>query len=277
MILFLAGCDTGPSFETKSDWLVHNPTEQAISLKIDGKTIQLAPQKSEEITLDAGKHTIDTPITGPQEFIVYVNAEGGLINPTLSTYVVEPINFIREGENMNPDIWGPMKKEVTIDGVTFEGMYKVHSDLFIDKDWTYAPSEKVPDEITTYDDTSRNAIRNKIYTKAEFFEVMGAKPLQADPPAIWQVAPLPSAPKFESEKMEQASQAYRAAMNEYYVSADPKRQIELQKKQMEVIDPMLKIYAMGGDSGLSQRDMENYNELIGAKNYKGARVLPKSK
>jgi hypothetical protein len=273
ILLLLSACTPKREVSSQSEWLIHNPSQESVTMSVDGKSIQLAPKRSEKLMLEAGKHQLETPLTGKLDFIVYVNAKGGLINPTLSTYIIQPVDYTREGEAPTADYWGPMKKTIVLDGVSFEGMYRPVSDLFIDKDWNYAPDEPLPQEIRAYERDAKTVIRNKIYSKPEFFKAMQATPISADAPAIWRAPIKTELSAFESEAMQKASMTLRETYAEYLICADPKRQAEIQQSQMELLNPIVEIY-INAAKDLSQKDRETYNALAGgAELWKGARVL----
>jgi len=67
---------------------IDNPTAQPVSLTIDDKPYEVAPQAETKITLLAGKHTLDSKLTSKVKFIVYADSRGALINPTLNPYII---------------------------------------------------------------------------------------------------------------------------------------------------------------------------------------------
>jgi hypothetical protein len=168
-----------------------------------------------------------------------------------------------------------MEREITLDGTTFEGMYKLSSALFIDKDWAFAPGETVPTELSTYDSQANNMVRNKVYGKAEFFTAMAATATQLDPAPSWQMPEAVVWPSFESPEMERAAAALKAQQIEYFSATDVDRQLAIQRGQMAVLQPLMD--ALKASNGkLSKTDMETYNSLAsGNLIWRGARVLPK--
>ncbi|NKB16186.1 MAG: hypothetical protein HC774_03720 [Sphingomonadales bacterium] len=190
-------------------------------------------------------------------------------------YIIESINYERNPTGR--DMWGPMKTTITMDGVSFEGMYKLRSDLLIDKDWSITVGEPVPNTIETYDSKPNNLVRNKIYAKTEFFAAMDAVASTPDQAPVWQ-APQPiTLPTFESAALEQAAAALKAQYMEYFRCADPDRQFAIQRGQLDAINPLLEVYSKSANT-LSKADIETYSALSGGAGgeiWRGARVLPK--
>ena len=91
-LLLLAGCAGGGSV----DFSVDNPTDAPLRLKIDGADYEIAAHQAKALALKAGEHSLEAPATGPLKFIVYAGRKGGLINPTLSDYVIVSETYVTE-------------------------------------------------------------------------------------------------------------------------------------------------------------------------------------
>jgi hypothetical protein len=276
LALLLAGCEPLPDGDTASDWLVHNPTAEAVRVRIDGQAIEVAPGKSHAITLQAGKHTLDTAATGPLEFMTYLDAKGGVINPTLSTYVVVSIAFQREGGDGRFDARGSERQVITLDGVSFKGAFRTERALFIEKDWAYGVGEPVPETIGT-DSQLPGGFLNKLYSKEEFFAEAGARPESVDPAPRWEHPALPLVPAFENASIEQAAKPYREAQRSLYLSTDPVEHGELRKTLSTLIGPILDAGKAAGDT-LSAQDTAAFDVVAQQLKHPmpGALVLPKA-
>jgi hypothetical protein len=274
LALFLAGCEPLPDYETTSEWTVHNPLDEAVGVLIDGKGMKLEPQSSQTVTLQAGKHTIETGATGEIEFMVYINAKGGLINPTLSTYIVESVSFTREGTDGSFDARGDNNQVISVAGHQFKGAYSLHKDLFIDKNWAYGLGEAVPDEISA-DSQLPGGFLNKLYSQAEFLQAANLPASLAEPTMMEQHPELPVIPVFETPALEQAAKTYRAALNTYYLAAEAEAQSQAKEAADEASTTLVEAGKKAGDA-VTEQDVTAYNVFRSTLNYPGALVLPKA-
>nr|WP_320132662.1 hypothetical protein [uncultured Holophaga sp.] len=142
-----------------------NPTDQALSLTLDGRPILLAPHCGKDLALKPGRHTLEAPATGSLAFMVFSKTKGGLINPTLSPYVT--FNVIYATNRQTAKGFRPMESGIVLDGVPFQGPFHLHQELLIDKDWVFGVHEKLPDQIRVGADRTGN-IQGKIYTREDF-------------------------------------------------------------------------------------------------------------
>jgi len=127
--LALAACS--PS---KIEFQIDNPTDAPLALSIDGQDVPVAAHGSRPISLAIGEHRLHTDALGDVRFIVYVDGRGGLINPTLSEYVIAREVYVTDESKLKN--FGVGNNGIELGGVSFEGPFEKRHDLFIDKTWT---------------------------------------------------------------------------------------------------------------------------------------------
>lgn len=160
MTLLLAACGE------KASYSIDNPGTSALELEIDGITYQVPAGSSQEITLEAGLHSLRSAQLGELQFIVYRGFKGGLINPTLSDYVIaREVYIVDESKLKN---FGNMTSTIEIDGVPFEGQFELRNDLFIDKAWRFAVNEPFPEVVTGHVTEHGGNFFSKIFRRDEF-------------------------------------------------------------------------------------------------------------
>ena len=151
----------------RQDFYLSNPTAQEIKVSIDDKAYVLDPQSYEVLKLDGGIHEL-TYNNQKTSFNVFKQNSGGIINPTLEPHYIYSMVYATEG---NFDKFGATRREVWIDGVSYEDNIKSTNALFIDNNLyrcTYFLGEEYPEEQITYDKKAVGNFFNKFFTKAEF-------------------------------------------------------------------------------------------------------------
>jgi len=161
LVALLAGCT-----DRSASYSIDNPTDKPLSLTIDGKTYDVAAHDGKSLSLSAGEHTMKGDMVGDIRFISYFRGRGGIINPTLSDYVIYRQSFEKENTT-SPGYKGKLD-QIVLDGVTFEGTMKQENGLFIDKDWTYDVDEELPDSVTEHDNGANNTVHNKVFRAKDF-------------------------------------------------------------------------------------------------------------
>ena len=86
----------------------------------------------------------DLATLGDVRFIVYIDGRGGLINPTLSEYVIAREVYVTDESKLKN--FGVGNHGIELGGVNFEGPFEKSHALFIDKTWTYGVREPFPKE-----------------------------------------------------------------------------------------------------------------------------------
>lgn len=164
-MLLLAGCGL---IDNDQKWMLTNPTDQAIYVKIDDQGYTLEPEGAINIDLKVGKHTMALPNGETVNFKVFKNSSGGIINPTRSAHVIYTMIYAVEGAF---DSFRPATTELLIDGILFEDAIQTTDDMFIDNGryrCTYYVGEPFPAEITMYDKDAKGNMKSKYFTVKEF-------------------------------------------------------------------------------------------------------------
>jgi hypothetical protein len=266
-------------------FLIDNPTKAAIKISVDGKTIDIAAMMGQELTLKSGVHTLQSPLTGLIEFVVYdlQGGKGALINPSLETYVlVQEIYAVDENAAKH---FGPIQSKITLDGVEFSGYVQTRKGLFIDRTWHYDVHEDFPEKITVYGDQTGN-IPDKLFNKTDFIKYYEtnygepgsyAKNNRPDARPAMTVETYPALPRFEDSKMEAAAKDIKALYSRYLNTNDAAALDKIRKEYFDVQMRFTKDYVNIG-SDLKAGDQEAYSALVVQVSNllsKNVRVLPK--
>jgi hypothetical protein len=234
LVTLLAGCG-----DRSASYAIDNPTDKPLSLIIDGKTYEVAPHDEKSLSLSAGEHTMKGDVVGDIKFISYYRGRGGIINPTLSDYVIYRQSF--EKENTKSNGYQGKLDQVVLDGVTFEGTMKQSNELFIDKDWTYDFDEELPDSVTEHDNGSNNTVHNKVFRARDFIAFFekyadakgyfeSNRPKDFTPPAR-KVTVLPTTlPPIDDPALEKLAAPLRENYARYLKATDASDQEALQKE-----------------------------------------------
>ncbi|MES2821113.1 MAG: hypothetical protein V4812_19225 [Pseudomonadota bacterium] len=231
LVLLLAGC--GQSL----DYSIDNPTDAAIKLEIDGTAYEIPAQEAREISLEPGEHSLRSEQLGEVKFIVYRERQSGLINPTLSDYVIAREIYVTDESKLKN--FGSFASRILLDGVEFEGAFEQTHALFIDKRWKFGVREAFPDNVTGYDPGNGGNIFSKIFTTRDFiayfeqrYEMPGYfeqnRPANAPSAAPRQAEPAPALPSLAPE-YERHSTALRELYAQYLKATDVGEQERLQK------------------------------------------------
>ena len=231
-LILVAGCSS-----SDVSFSIDNPTNAALKLQIDQQTYDIGPRQSQTITLKAGEHHMDAPATGKVRFIVYSERKGGLINPTLSDYVIVSEAYVTDDvklKNFRPSGGGPFQ----LDGVSFSGPFTLENGLFIENSWRFGVAEPFPASVSGHDPGNGGNIYSKIFTAADFvsyFEKQSGQdgyfekhrqPVSPTPRTLPRQAPLPD---FANPEMQNATLKLRQLYQRYQTAADPTVQKQLQK------------------------------------------------
>lgn len=236
-LLLLAGCGGNDVSFT-----IENPTDAALKVQIDQTAHEIAARQSEDVVLKAGEHNMNAPATGKIKFIVYAERKGGLINPTLSDFVIVSEAYTtdeRSRKNFRPAGGGPFQ----IDGVPFDGPFQLVNGLFIEKDWRFGVKEAFPDSLRGHDPGNGGNIFRKIFTAPDFvsyYEKQSEQPgyfeknrknIVAEPRKPQAPAALPT---FADPQLQSASLKLRDLYRRYLQAVDPGEQKKLQGEHFKL-------------------------------------------
>lgn len=169
-ILFVACGGNG-----KSIFTLDNPSDEKITVTIDGKEHSLEAKSHEKVELTAGEHIVEND-KYKVIFTVYSDSKGGIINPTGYLYIKERIVYSVKETTQTGNAGD---EEFIIDDYIFSGPFSVTYDFIIDRsygqgargkgDWDYDLFEPFPNSINM--DREVN-IYSKMYNKNEFLEMV---------------------------------------------------------------------------------------------------------
>lgn len=149
-------------FLEKSDsYLIANPSETSIDLKIDGKKYLIAPKQTTEIQLTPGEHRLNFELEGKKIDTTFnVKYHNGLLNPTRSDYYI----FVRPyGPARNRDSLFT-SQTITIDQKVYFGNIKHSNELYI-QGYYYNLDQKYPKFFYKKD---QKTDLSKIFSKEDF-------------------------------------------------------------------------------------------------------------
>lgn len=239
-VTLISACDRPP---TQVNFQIDNPTQAAITVKIDATEYRIAPNSTQAVTLSTGVHQLTSPLTGAVSLMVYghQNSKGVLVNPTFSTYVL--MNEVYAQNQESRKHIKPLGRMISIDGVPFKGPMETLEGLFINRNWSFNLNENFPNEVRVYGKES-GTIRTKIFRKMDFvnyFETehgepgtyMAQRQASAAPVAIYPQfkSPLHT---FESAQIEAAAKPLKELYETYLKTTDPAESLRLQKAYFDL-------------------------------------------
>lgn len=153
--LTLASCGSGMKVE------MDNPTDQPITVTLDGKEYTLAAKELLELKgIKKGEHTMQ--LTGGTETTVTVDGPS-MLNPTLAIYVTDKQEYSDAGGGMDDSDW----VDVTIDGREYWGPIEVfENEPVISLEYVqYGVTTDFPEEVETYNEST---VRTKLFRAADY-------------------------------------------------------------------------------------------------------------
>ncbi len=160
--VFLSAC----SPKNNSSFFISNPTDNAITVKLDGKNYNLPPNSFVKVKLDVGNHSYE--YNGSKiDFLVTVENEGGVINPTETAHIL--FHMVYETKNSKTN-FSPGNNNVSIEGVVYEGSVNIVKSKIIDNKMErvkYELDRPFPKQIKVYSGTDGN-IHTKIFMPKDF-------------------------------------------------------------------------------------------------------------
>jgi hypothetical protein len=126
--------------EKKDSYLITNPTDKDLRVKIDNQNYIVAPNQITEIELEKGKHRLNFNYNGQQTDTTFdITRANAVINPTRAEYFV----FVRPyGAGRNRDSLFT-SQTLTIDKKVYYGNIKRYKDLYI-QDFYYNLGQDYP-------------------------------------------------------------------------------------------------------------------------------------
>lgn len=126
--------------DKKDSYLITNPSENSLEVKIDGELYKLAANQYIQVKLNGGKHDLSFNYNGKQTDTTFtITRASAIINPTRGDYYV----FTRPyGAGRNVDSLFN-SKTITIDKRVYNGNITHYNDLYIE-DFYYNLDQKYP-------------------------------------------------------------------------------------------------------------------------------------
>lgn len=278
VLLATTGCSLVPGTSSKVDFSIDNPTDAAISVAVDGQHYQIRAHDEQRVALEPGAHVLSSAALGEVNFIVYAKGRGGLINPTLSEYVLSREIYVTSEEKLKN--FGVGNSLMELDGVEFRGPHNKVQTLFIDKTWSLGVHQPFPEQKTVvHVDRTGGKIVSKIFTAGDFIDYVeqsrqtpGAYLRQnpngyRTPPASLDTA-LPSLPAL-TPAFEAHAAPLRAVHARYLQATDLQTQLALQKEAFQVMMDFKPVGAEVEKSPPAAHEQRNqfvyaFNQTLGA-------------
>lgn len=265
--LILCGLALALTACTDTKFTIDNPTDQPVTVGIDGKQHTVPAHAEESVSIAPGKHAFESPATGKVDIIVYAKNKGALINPTLADYVVANEIYATNAKTAK----GFMKLEntIVIGDELFKGPFRIHRGLFIEQDWTYGVHEEFADAITVGSDAKGNLV-GKIFTAPDFvsfyrrrYGVPEKLATASAPVARQAVTPPEPLPHFANPEIEKASMPIREQYAKYLVATDPAEQKTLQEGTSKTLTDFITVVAPLMSTNTSEEN-QKHNDFISA-------------
>lgn len=276
--LLLAGCSDAVTYT------IDNPTSANLELEIDDATYLIPSGVGHEISLEPGLHRMRSQQLGELQFIVYKGGVGGLINPTLSDYVIARETYVTDESKLKN--FASIDSTILLDGVPFTGSLELRNQLFIDKTWRFPVQEPFPQEITGHVTENGGNIFSKIFRRDEFVEyyeqsheMPGYFAAQRDEEAARAPRQLVRAAK-ELPRLDEAYEQHTGPLREVYArrlqATDVAEQERLQKAYFEAQMAYTKATAYVGSKSTKEANIaaNNFVSSISAAMGSSALVLP---
>ena len=245
-ILFVACGGSG-----KSTFILDNPSDEKITVTIDGKEHSLDAKTHEKVELTVGEHTVEND-KYKVIFTVYSDSKGGIINPTGYPYIKERrVYSVKETTQSGT----AMDEDFIIDDYIFTGPFSVTYDFIIDRsygqgargkgDWDYDLFEPFPETISMDRDVN---IYSKMYNKNEFLEM------------VQEFSPDLRADYEQNKKVVKTEPTFRKEENSYdknMVIAQAIKDENTKKYAIEVIE-LDKQYAEAKDGKTQDKILKDY-------------------
>lgn len=276
--LLLAGCSDAVTYT------IDNPNASNLELDIDGTAYLIPSGVSYEISLEPGLHSMRSEQLGELQFIVYKGGVGGLINPTLSDYVIARETYVTDESKLKN--FGSIHSTIVLDGVPFTGSLELRNQLFIDKVWRFPVQEPFPAEVTGHVTEHGGNIFSKIFRRDEFVEYFeqsnqmpGYFAAQRDEEAARAPRQLVRAPK-ELPRLEEAYEQHTGPLREVYAqrlkATEVSEQERLRKAYFDAQMAYTKATATVGSKLSTEANIaaNNFVSTIAAAMGSSALVLP---
>jgi hypothetical protein len=249
------------------DFVIDNPTNRTLKVRIDDQTYSIKPHQDQALTLSAGRHLIETERTGKLSFLVYANGKGCLVNPTLSPYLV--VNEVYATNDESAKGFRPLEKKIELEGIEYTGPFDLNDDLFIEKNWSYGAHENFPEQIII-SSTSNGNIKSKLFTAADFIQYIEKdsadkgyheKNRTPSKPKSYAMAQPETFSKFSDHEIDVPASKLRDWYAQYLQADTAQQQRQLQKNYRQLVTDLLSVYSPKTMT-LSKEENLLYDKLV---------------
>lgn len=254
IILCTVLCFTSCDRLTSKPFYLDNPTEKAISVTIDEIAYDLPPDHAEKIQLQIGSHQMTLPDGQTVKFCITDKSRGGVINPTRSIYIKHKMTYAVSDKSADMLDRYNSDKEVTIDGIPYEGPINTISDLFIDNknlNYDYSIRTPYPDEVSVQGN-QLGTYKTKLFTKKEFIEFceeededkgfheQNKEEGAVDVPTQSYIVEMPATPHFSIPELQATVESMGALLRQYQVAKDHSEQQKIETEYKALYEKMEK-------------------------------------
>ena len=143
-----------------------NPTDNAITFKLDGEEITLAAHQTQKLIIEPGKHQLQLADGNTVEIEQKAGANRSILNPTASPYVF--------WKTIYGAVSLPMEyHQIRYNDTVYEGPFDVSNEYLItrvgNQPWRFGLDEQIPDTVAVNNDRQTyNLIFSKAYRLPDF-------------------------------------------------------------------------------------------------------------
>lgn len=145
-----------------------NPTNTAITFKLDGEEITLAAHQTQKLMLEPGQHRLELTDGKVVELTQKEGTNRSILNPTASPYIF--------WKTVYGSVSLPIEyKTMAIEGKTYEGPFEVSNEYLItrigNQPWRFGLDESIPDTVAVNNDRNHyTLIFSKAYRLPDFIK-----------------------------------------------------------------------------------------------------------
>ncbi len=160
-LLFISACSSFFKINVEID----NPTDEILTVSVDGKDYEITPKSSTVIDLVKGEHDIKANLDGRSTYEGVVSiTNDGLLNLCNSTYVIHKEIYLADQSKYDEYATSALKlADVEINEKTYQNVdFEVYDEtILVPKHWDYSVGESLPEEIKASE--GEYAVISKLY------------------------------------------------------------------------------------------------------------------
>ncbi|POP43432.1 hypothetical protein CHU32_10160 [Superficieibacter electus] len=285
IILALTACDSLDPTSTKGEFHYSNPTTTAIAFKVDDKDYTVEPGATGQLSLSPGMHTMVNAKGEKNQFMVFENNTGGIINPERQMYYMLSEVYAVKGHEKR---FRPAEYAVTINGHNLKMPLLSANAAIIDHNFfacKYQLGEPFPDNVTTLDKNTEGNIFNKCFDKTELLTYFEKEYDQKLPPSAENGSTEDSVntafdyripePKFKDAETQKQAEKIVALLKQINDSTDPDVHEDVRKALFQATSDLVSADVKVAAKN-SVEDNKYYNAFVEQTgNFAGYGILPK--